>query len=261
MPSGCSTGSLRRRNRSLPGNNRHGEESRYGKQGSLRMNKPSRIIQTLAFLLNLCKHKSHNHPLQTVQQWTRQAGLRLHPEKTRIVDSTQPGGFDFLGYHLEHGRKRPRRKSLKLQRCHPGEDPKKQRAQPILHHPGPESNVGRMVCLFSAQPSFHVHHPGWLDSHATAQYASPPPRSAWARSWPRQQPVAQRLLRGTGLILLSRSPCCCVSILSQVKPPTGEPCAGNPPARFGGRGRLHSPYPYRLKFGSTMVLEFPLTAF
>ena len=31
------------------------------------------------------------------------------------------------------------------------------------------------------------------------------------------------------------------------KPSTGEPCAGNPPARFGGRGGLVTslPYPYR----------------
>jgi RNA-directed DNA polymerase len=40
-------------------------------------------------------------------------GLTLHPEKTRIVDATEPGGFDFLGYHFEMGRKTPRDKSLK----------------------------------------------------------------------------------------------------------------------------------------------------
>ena len=51
--------------------------------------------------------------LQQVQNWTAQAGLGLHPDKTRIVDATQPGGFDFLGYHFEQGRKRPRAKSLK----------------------------------------------------------------------------------------------------------------------------------------------------
>jgi RNA-directed DNA polymerase len=50
--------------------------------------------------------------LQSVQQWTAQAGLTLHPEKTRIVDATQPGGFDFLGYHFEQGKKTPRKKSL-----------------------------------------------------------------------------------------------------------------------------------------------------
>jgi RNA-directed DNA polymerase len=51
--------------------------------------------------------------LAVVQQWTAAAGLTLHPEKTRIVDATQPGGFDFLGYHFEGGARKPRRKSLK----------------------------------------------------------------------------------------------------------------------------------------------------
>jgi RNA-directed DNA polymerase len=50
--------------------------------------------------------------LVLVQQWTAAAGLTLHPEKTRIVDTTQPGGFDFLGYHFELGQRRPRPKSL-----------------------------------------------------------------------------------------------------------------------------------------------------
>ncbi|MGH7702208.1 MAG: group II intron reverse transcriptase/maturase, partial [Gemmatimonadales bacterium] len=39
-------------------------------------------------------------------------GLRLHPEKTRVVDATQPGGFEFLGYHCEQGKRWPRKKSL-----------------------------------------------------------------------------------------------------------------------------------------------------
>src|SRR5258706_1099386 len=50
--------------------------------------------------------------LAKVQQWTGDAGLRLHPEKTRIVDATQRGGFDFLGYHFERGYRWPRRKSV-----------------------------------------------------------------------------------------------------------------------------------------------------
>jgi RNA-directed DNA polymerase len=39
-------------------------------------------------------------------------GLTLHPEKTRIVDAIQPGGFDFLGYHFERGYRWPRRKAM-----------------------------------------------------------------------------------------------------------------------------------------------------
>jgi RNA-directed DNA polymerase len=51
--------------------------------------------------------------LKRLQGWMHQAGLSLHPEKTRIVDTTQPGGFDFLGYHFERGHHWPREKSLK----------------------------------------------------------------------------------------------------------------------------------------------------
>ncbi len=40
-------------------------------------------------------------------------GLTLHPEKTKLVDATAPGGFDFLGYHFEQGKRYPRKKSLR----------------------------------------------------------------------------------------------------------------------------------------------------
>ncbi len=50
--------------------------------------------------------------LAAVQAWVAEAGLTLHPEKTRVVDASQPGGFDFLGYHFERGLKWPRQKSL-----------------------------------------------------------------------------------------------------------------------------------------------------
>jgi RNA-directed DNA polymerase len=51
--------------------------------------------------------------LTLAQSWTAQAGLTLHPTKTRIVDATARGGFDFLGYHFERGMRWPRSKSLK----------------------------------------------------------------------------------------------------------------------------------------------------
>ena len=61
----------------------------------------------------LCRSQAEaERALALVQRWTAQAGLTLHPDKTRIVDATQPGGFDFLGYHFERGRRWPRKKSL-----------------------------------------------------------------------------------------------------------------------------------------------------
>ena len=50
--------------------------------------------------------------LARVQTWVAENGLTLHPEKTRLVDATQPGGFDFLGYHFERAYRWPRRKAL-----------------------------------------------------------------------------------------------------------------------------------------------------
>jgi RNA-directed DNA polymerase len=50
--------------------------------------------------------------LAEVRQWVEEAGLTLHPTKTRIVEASQRGGFDFLGYHFERGHRWPRQKSL-----------------------------------------------------------------------------------------------------------------------------------------------------
>ncbi len=72
--------------------------------------------------------------LAKIADWVKEAGLRLHPAKTRIVNAAQRGGFDFLGYHFEQygpdgGKKWPRQKSqfklrealrAKLSRSRPG---------------------------------------------------------------------------------------------------------------------------------------------
>src|SRR5260221_139064 len=46
--------------------------------------------------------------LAEVRAWVSEAGLTLHPEKTRVVDASVPGGFDFLGYHFESGMRETR---------------------------------------------------------------------------------------------------------------------------------------------------------
>jgi len=62
----------------------------------------------------LCRSRLEaQRALSEVEAWTTAAGLRLHPDKTRIVDATQRGGFDFLGYHFERGYRWPAKKSLK----------------------------------------------------------------------------------------------------------------------------------------------------
>ena len=61
----------------------------------------------------LCEsQKEAEEVLEMLRQWVEAAGLTLHPTKTRIVDASQKGGFDFLGYHFERGHRWPRKKSI-----------------------------------------------------------------------------------------------------------------------------------------------------
>lgn len=61
----------------------------------------------------LCRSEAQaQQALAEVAAWVQEAGLMLHPSKTRIVDASQPGGFDFLGWHFERGWKWPREKSV-----------------------------------------------------------------------------------------------------------------------------------------------------
>ena len=64
-------------------------------------------------LVILCRTEADaQRALATAAEWITAAGLTLHPEKTRIIDATHHGGFDFLGYHFERGRHWPRTKSV-----------------------------------------------------------------------------------------------------------------------------------------------------
>lgn len=61
----------------------------------------------------LCRTRTHaEEVLEVVRHWCDEAGLQLHPVKTRLVDMSEPGGFDFLGYHFERTQRWPREKSL-----------------------------------------------------------------------------------------------------------------------------------------------------
>jgi RNA-directed DNA polymerase len=59
----------------------------------------------------LCKTRQEAQAaLEWVRTWTAEAGLSLHPEKTRLAD-TQTEAFEFLGYRFDKGSKWPRDKS------------------------------------------------------------------------------------------------------------------------------------------------------
>ncbi|MCE7911651.1 MAG: group II intron reverse transcriptase/maturase [Candidatus Brocadia sp. AMX3] len=59
----------------------------------------------------LCRNEEEaKRALEEMKGMLEARGLTLHPEKTKIVDATQEGGFDFLGYHFEREMRWPRKK-------------------------------------------------------------------------------------------------------------------------------------------------------
>jgi len=64
------------------------------------------------FVIMCSTEEEAKKALQEVKAKIEERGLTLHPEKTRIVDATKAGGFDFLGYHFERNTRWPRKKSM-----------------------------------------------------------------------------------------------------------------------------------------------------
>jgi len=91
--------------------------------------------------------------LVQVRQWTEQAGLTLHPTKTRIVNASEPGGFDFLGYHFERGYRWPRKKSLdKLKDALRAKNGTEAPRLDGGHHRRRQPQPARLDEIFPAQP-------------------------------------------------------------------------------------------------------------
>ena len=127
--------------------------------------------------------------LARVQTWTAQAGLQLHAEKTRIVDVTQRGGFDFLGYHFERGYRWPRRKSVA-----------KLRAK-IRHHTKRRNGHSLPTIIHHVNQTLK----GWFEYFQHSHKTAFPPLDKWIRmrlrSILRQRRKRKGRARGTDNIL------------------------------------------------------------
>jgi RNA-directed DNA polymerase len=57
----------------------------------------------------LCQnHQQAKEALNKVREWLNTVGLSLHPTKSRILEVTDPGGFNFLGYRFQNNLRSPR---------------------------------------------------------------------------------------------------------------------------------------------------------
>jgi RNA-directed DNA polymerase len=60
----------------------------------------------------LCRRREEAEAaLEMLSKLLTELQLKLHSKKTKIVDATERGGFDFLGYHFERGYRWPSKKS------------------------------------------------------------------------------------------------------------------------------------------------------
>ena len=77
-----------------------------------------RLVRYADDFVILCQSRAEAEAaLQELQAWVTAHGLTLHPEKTHLGDSRQPGqGFEFLGYRFEGGRRFVRHKSRQKMR-------------------------------------------------------------------------------------------------------------------------------------------------
>ncbi len=162
----------------------------------------------------------------------------LHPEKTQLVDLQQPGGFDFLGYHFE------RRLSLAAQEepaeaqgRGASEDPTHQRAEPRGHHR--RTSIARSRGWFGYFKHSHAAASTPLDAWIRMRLRSILRKRAGDRGRGRAggpSALARSLLCGARAVFLGTRPMRCPSVLCAGDSSTGEPDAGDPPVRFGGRG-------------------------
>ena len=133
-------------------------------------------------LVILCRSEAEaQQALERVWAWTAEAGLTLHPEKTRIVDANQEG-FEFLGYRFERGQRWPR--GCRQQFI---------RGDPQLVAAAPASKPGhQIICRAKKTPTAYN---GLLESQRRlmpASYSSLWTIEAWLQSKPRPDTAPER---------------------------------------------------------------------
>ena len=190
--------------------------------------------------------------LELVQAWVTENGLTLHPTKTRIVD-VRSDGFDFLGYHFRGNQRGIRHwaREKSVQKLKDTLRPKTQRTSGqslVVHHRRrePDSGAGSPTSSTADRESSASWTAGFgsdfARSCANAANVGASPRDGDFHRW-RNAFFAEH-----GLFSLVERPWLGLSILTEVKPSTGEPDAGEPPVRFGGRGgRNQSAFPTPIK--------------
>lgn len=126
--------------------------------------------------------------LQTISEWMEEAGLELHPEKTRTVDMSEAGAhFDYLGYRFKRSK---RGKLMRLVR------PKsKQKLRANLRKPTKRSNKRSMEAIIEV---INPRLKGWYSYFQHAHSSELTAVDGWVRMRLRSVLRKRRKRRGKG---------------------------------------------------------------
>ena len=181
----------------------------------------------------LCRTKQDAEAaLNEVKQWTAQAGLTLHPDKTRLIDAATDV-FEFLGFRFDKGRRKTQ-KHHEAARYDPGAHPTRRRRLSEGHDQSDQPGVEGLVRLLQACLGRHEYRRR-LGARAIAKHPASPEQTPWPQWSCRSKTMAQRVLCHDGTLRACNSPST-GSPIHEDGPMTGKPDAGDPPVRFGGRG-------------------------
>ena len=129
----------------------------------------------------LCRSEAEaKAALELVQRAIEGRGLALHPEKTRVVNAEERGGFDFLGYHFERGYRWPRKKSLK-------------KLKDAIRAKTKRTN-GNSLAVIIAEVSRTLR--GWVGYFKHSHKTTFPPLDQWARM--RLRSILRKRRKGKG---------------------------------------------------------------
>jgi RNA-directed DNA polymerase len=184
----------------------------------------------------LCRTaKKAQQALALVQAWVTENGLTLHPTKTHVVDS-RTESFDFLGYRFVGTEHHVSDKSLRKLK-----DTIRRKTR---------RTCGRSLQAAIADVNKTLR--GWFEYFKHSHHWTFEPLDRFVRQRLRSILKRHHKVSGVakgrdmyrwpnnffakaGLFSLKTAYAHGLSILNEVKPSTGEPCAGDPHARFGGR--------------------------
>ena len=159
-------------------------------------------------------------------------------------DCRQAGqGFEFLGYRFEAGQRWVRPKSFKALRERIRLKTQRTRGDSlakIIEDLNPMLR-GWFNYFKQAHPMVHELMDGFIRRRLRALLRKQEKRPGRGRCLDDHLQVAQCFLRYSRVVHHDYGPCVGEPIPMR-KLPTGEPCAGEPHARFGGRGR-RKPFP------------------